>query len=220
MQRDHHCTIMFPSRNSKSSDVGIKAATSASLISVYHALQIETEKARASLPPTHFINLPLGFDSDFVETITEFREFVLLKYSDLRGMDKSIITQPSTMHLTLLTLKCFSDEDEERAQRVLEASVPQIASILGDDPLTLNLKGLELMNDDPSECHVLYVDIQDDENKRKVLQLASLFLLPVLSNLQDNTSIIVLFSLYIFHDLIFCSYRLPRTRTFSSRALR
>ena len=94
-------------------------------------------------------------------------------------MDKSIITQPSTMHLTLLTLKCFSDEDEERAQRVLEASVPQIASILGDDPLTLNLKGLELMNDDPSECNVLYIDVEDDAGKELVLEIAgflSLFL--------------------------------------------
>ena len=184
MQKDHHCTISFPSKAAKSSSVGIQAANSANLVSVYHALQIETEKARNSLPPTHFINIPLGFDTDFTETIAEFREFILLGYKSLRGMDESILTKPKKMHLTLLTLKCFKDEDEEIARQVFQGCAPEVESILGADGIVITLKGLELMNDDPSECHVLYVDIQDDAGKQKLLQVTSLIapsLYPLLS---------------------------------------
>ena len=175
MERVHHCTIAFPSRASKSSDVRIETSTRASLLDAYHTLQRETEKARNNLPPTHFINLPLGFDSHFVETMSEFREHILQHYSTLRGMDKSLLVQPTRMHLTLLTLKCFSDADEELAQRVLEDSLPHISSLISVQPLTLNLAGLNVMNDNPSQCHVLYIDIIDDDIKRKVLQLAGLF---------------------------------------------
>ena len=172
MQKEHQCSITYPPRGSKDSSIGINASTSSSIIAAYHALQIETELAKDALPFTHFVNIPLALDPDFTETVSEFRELLLLKYNNLRGMDESIIIQPSRMHLTLVTLKCFTDEDEVKAQQVMQSSAEGLASIIGDEPITLSFKSLELMNDDPSECNVLYIDVEDDAGKELVLEIA------------------------------------------------
>ena len=176
MQKDHKSTISFPPRSSNSSAVSITASTSQSLIGTCYALQIETEKAKNALPFSHFIKLPLAFDEDFTDTMSEYRELLLLNYGDESGMDPSIVTQPHMMHLTLLTLKIFTDEDELKAKQVLEAEASTISAIIGPQGIKLHLHGLEIMNDDPQECNVLYVDIAEDEDKRKVKELSCLLI--------------------------------------------
>ncbi|KAH7832021.1 putative KH domain containing protein [Monocercomonoides exilis] len=175
IQQECRCTIGFPPRGSTSTSVVIKANSEKDLLAAHSMISLEIEHSKEVFHYTHFINIPLGFDPAFIECLTEFRENILLENAHARGMDESIVLQPWRMHLTLLTMKAFTDEDEAKIQSIFAQSVNEIAEIIGDEPLKIHLKGIELMNDDPTECHVLYLDVYEDESKDKLIAISDFF---------------------------------------------
>ena len=69
------------------------------------------------------------------------------------GITADLLVPPNRFHLTLCTLKLLSPHEVARAQDVLESSAPDLRAIVGQSTPPLRLRGLQIMNDDPSQVH-------------------------------------------------------------------
>ncbi|GJP41546.1 hypothetical protein CLOM_g1210 [Closterium sp. NIES-68] len=77
------------------------------------------------------------------------------------GVHPSIFINPSTFHLTVQMLKLWSPERVEKASQALQAAMPRVVEVLGEEPLVIRLVGLKCMRGHPSKAHVLYADMEE-----------------------------------------------------------
>jgi len=78
-------------------------------------------------------------------------------------------------------LKLYSEELVRRAEHILKEASHKIYDILGSRSLLVNLKGLNYMNDDPSQVDVLYMQAQEPDNGTRLEQVHK-YLLEVFKN--------------------------------------
>lgn len=97
-------------------------------------------------------------------------------------IDEDIFFEPGHLHLTLAMLKLYSDERRHKAKRLVDDAGAAIRAILaaenaakdgdgdntggdniigGGGGIRVAVKGLEYMNDDPSEVDVLYLQVAE-----------------------------------------------------------
>ena len=86
--------------------------------------------------------------------------------SDTRGLDETVFQTPSLLHLTIGTLALMDEAERQKAKEVLELAIAEFKT---DNKLNIEIKGLEIMNDDPGEVDVVYAKI----NKSDELQTLS-----------------------------------------------
>ncbi|KAM6067526.1 activating signal cointegrator 1 complex subunit 1 isoform 3-T7 [Chlamydotis macqueenii] len=88
------------------------------------------------------------------------------------GVSSSLFQNPAKLHLTLGTLVLLNEQEIRKAcdllQRCKEDFVDQIA---GGKPLTVEVAGVEYMNDDPAMTDVLYakVHMKDGSDRLQVI---------------------------------------------------
>ena len=86
------------------------------------------------------------------------------------GLDKSIFWRRDQFHLTLVMLKLYSSSEVASVQEIFDdvsrsaAGGPKSSS----SELSLSLGGLEIMNDDPAETHVVFVDVEQNAARAKL----------------------------------------------------
>lgn len=131
-------------------------------------------EAKDKVEYTHFISIPLGPIPSVNASVRSFLSDVMSACcSEESRVEPSLFQNPDKLHLTLLMLRLFTQEEINLAQNLLVSLQPEIAKIFeGDDFVTL--KGLNYMNDDPKEVHVLYLEIEKDECFRKLAEAISL----------------------------------------------
>ena len=86
--------------------------------------------------------------------------------SDTRGLDETVFQTPSLLHLTIGTLALMDEAERRKAKEVLELATAEFKT---DNKLNIEIKGLEIMNDDQGEVDVVYAKI----NKSDELQTLS-----------------------------------------------
>eukprot|EP01112_Ceratiomyxa_fruticulosa_P016327 TRINITY_DN4916_c0_g1_i3.p1 TRINITY_DN4916_c0_g1~~TRINITY_DN4916_c0_g1_i3.p1 ORF type:complete len:371 (+),score=67.79 TRINITY_DN4916_c0_g1_i3:152-1264(+) len=170
IQSDTGATITIPKMNDKSEEIVIKGTTEAAVVSAKTRIDIIIEKAKNSLPYTHFLSIPLN-DPALQEKVNALYDDILRTQSFSRGVEPSIMGSPKTFHLTILMLKLFSNEQIEQAKSVLKTAHAKLYDILATRSLILTLEGLEYMNDDPGEVDVLYAKVKQDEAGDKLQQI-------------------------------------------------
>ena len=89
-----------------------------------------------------------------------------------RGLDISLFQRAAKLHLTFGTLTLLNEAEVTVASELLQDSHELLASTLGDQPLILHLRGLEYMNDAPTEVDVLYAQLAQGHNKDRLQLLA------------------------------------------------
>eukprot|EP00966_Prymnesium_polylepis_P118163 2731909-Prymnesium_polylepis.1 len=91
-----------------------------------------------------------------------FVEQVRQQYGGGGGLADEMLMEPRRFHLTMCMLKLLSGSEVQRARRCLRAAAPKFQALLAaGGGARLRLRGLEYMNDDPSDVDVLYSKVGD-----------------------------------------------------------
>ncbi|CAB3384657.1 Hypothetical predicted protein [Cloeon dipterum] len=116
---------------------------------IYHIIDTN----RNLIKPTHFLGIVI--DSPGVKRAFE-------NFKKISSIDSKFLQHASKLHLTLGMLVLLKDDEKSTAASIVEDCVSQN---LRDKhgKLKLRLKGVEIMNDDPTAARVLYGDVVKDD---------------------------------------------------------
>uniref|UniRef100_A0A670I967 Activating signal cointegrator 1 complex subunit 1 n=2 Tax=Podarcis muralis TaxID=64176 RepID=A0A670I967_PODMU len=137
------------------------------IISARTRIDVLVESFRKKQPFTHFLSFALN-QLAIQEKFLQFKEEVLEKCSNDYGVSSSLFQNPAKLHLTIGTLVLLNEQEIQKAQELLQRCKEDfIDSIAGGKPLTVEVAGVEYMNDDPAMMDVLYakVHLKDGSNK-------------------------------------------------------
>ncbi|XP_040983091.1 activating signal cointegrator 1 complex subunit 1 isoform X1 [Aquila chrysaetos chrysaetos] len=141
------------------------------VISARTRIDVLLDSFRKKQPFTHFLSFALNQPA-IQEKFLQFKEEVLEKCSKDHGVSSSLFQNPAKLHLTLGTLVLLNEQEIQKAcdllQQCKEDFVDQIA---GGKPLTVEVAGVEYMNDDPAMTDVLYakVHMKDGSDRLQVI---------------------------------------------------
>ncbi|BAT91625.1 uncharacterized protein HKW66_Vig0212850 [Vigna angularis] len=138
---------------------------------------------------SHFISIPLAIHPELVKKLINFEHSILgnVSYKDRStytdsnevegttdtkdlGIDKSIFTRPKTFHLTVLMLKLWNKERIKTATEVLQSISSKVMEALDNRPLSIRLKGLELMKGSLAKARVLYAPVEEIGSEGRLLR--------------------------------------------------
>lgn len=111
--------------------------------------------ARAKLDFTHFLSVPM-IDSVIQKSYENFKSQILSD-PEIYGINEKIFQNSSNLHITIVPLTLLDNADRVQAATCLQECESQILrEILGTETMEIEMKGLEIMNDDATAVNVLY----------------------------------------------------------------
>jgi len=153
-------------------DVIVIGAERRGVVSARTRIMLLVDSAKKKMPFTHFISFPLNARS-VQDAFADFKADVLRDCDDERGVDFSLFQHPAKIHLTIGTLVLLDDSQIDEARQALEWCKREIIEpLVGGEGLRIAMRGLEYMNDDPSEVDVLYGQIQMADGTDKLQMIA------------------------------------------------
>ncbi|XP_039402185.1 activating signal cointegrator 1 complex subunit 1 isoform X2 [Mauremys reevesii] len=165
------------------------------VISARTRIDVLAESFRKKQPFTHFLSFALNQPA-IQEKFLQFKEEVLEKCSKDHGVNSSLFQNPAKLHLTIGTLVLLNEQEIQKACELLQRSKedfierlsngengayqqrnhtpplpPLLCKTVGGKSLTLEVAGIEYMNDDPAMIDVLYakVHMKDGSNKLQLI---------------------------------------------------
>lgn len=150
--------IRFPSRNSPDDVITITGASRKSVTSCVTRLTLNATNLRASTPFTHFLSIQIPL----TESFNIFRSQVLRHCGDV--ISAKHFQKPQRLHVTLCMLRLLDNREIESARAAL-------AQFPATDRVHCDVRGLEVMNDDPSAVDVLYAKISSNQLQQLAEQL-------------------------------------------------
>ncbi|KAI8772425.1 activating signal cointegrator 1 complex subunit 1-like [Biomphalaria glabrata] len=163
LETETHTQILIPKMGDTHETVVINGTDRKGVISAKTRIDVLVDSVRQRQPFTHFLSIPVCTEH-ICKRFEDFKAEVLEKFSGDRGFDASLFQNPKRLHLTLGTLVLLSDADIRRATNLLlDCDQEIIKPTLQDKSLTVQICGLEYMNDDPTEVDVLYAKVQKGE---------------------------------------------------------
>ena len=110
---------------------------------------------------THLITIPFLHD-DFIKAYLDFKEKILNENSDI---DECLFQNPKKLHMTI---SCLSLEDDKRLTDAREIFRKQCSDYIekfnnvNNFERRLQIKAIDIMNDNPRRTNVLYAKIEND----------------------------------------------------------
>ncbi|XP_053928159.1 activating signal cointegrator 1 complex subunit 1 isoform X2 [Cuculus canorus] len=141
------------------------------VISARTRIDVLLDSFRKKQPFTHFLSFALNQPA-IQEKFLQFKEEVLEKCSKDHGVTSSLFQNPAKLHLTLGTLVLLNEQEIQKACGLLQQCKEDfVDQITGGKPLTVEVAGVEYMNDDPAMTDVLYakVHMKDGSDKLQVI---------------------------------------------------
>ncbi|KAI8344182.1 AKAP7 2'5' RNA ligase-like domain-containing protein [Chlamydoabsidia padenii] len=129
-------------------------------------LQQAFERAK----PTHFLSFPT-MSTYTTRKLADFYKSISSSTFHCPGLENDMLIPSGKLHITLGIFKLLSQPDIEETVAFLKNDIPAIISdIIGDKEqvLSIRLKHLAIMQDNPRKTQVLYIQAQD-ETKNKIL---------------------------------------------------
>ncbi|XP_050721772.1 activating signal cointegrator 1 complex subunit 1-like isoform X2 [Eriocheir sinensis] len=154
IERETFTTLKFPGKGQEG-DIVVMGRDVRTVRQARIKLEMLVEQARKRQNPTHFISIPANTPA-IQEKFLEFKKEVLEKCGDSRGVEESIFQEPIKLHLTLCVLALADERERQQALDALKSCSEMLRRQLGEEKLRLEMKGIEIMNDDPGEVDVLY----------------------------------------------------------------
>eukprot|EP00667_Euglena_gracilis_P006368 EG_transcript_6422 len=168
IEKDTGASIKVPKPNDPNQYIVIRGLTRAVCAAAKQRIDIVKAKCASLLDYTHFVSIPL---TAAVEDIAKLVETLTRKFSGkVKGVEPSIFQTPAQAHLTILMLRLYAPEDLSRAQRLMQQVQRFVDDVFRPDDC-ISLKGLNYMNDDPAEVHVLYLQVGKNGLEEKILRL-------------------------------------------------
>ncbi|MGH0125304.1 UNVERIFIED_CONTAM: hypothetical protein FKN15_022185 [Acipenser sinensis] len=95
----------------------------------------------------------------------QFKEEVLKNCSQDDGVDGSIFQNPAKLHLTIGTQSLLNEKEVTKAYEFLHQGHYR-------KPLSLEIVGIEYMNDDPAIVDMLYAKVHPEDGSDKLQLIA------------------------------------------------
>uniref|UniRef100_A0A6P7G2M0 Activating signal cointegrator 1 complex subunit 1-like n=1 Tax=Diabrotica virgifera virgifera TaxID=50390 RepID=A0A6P7G2M0_DIAVI len=169
LERSTNTQIKVPRPNEKG-NVKIMGEQERKVASARTQISLIVNQRKEKLPISHFVSIPMVSDSVKAK-ILEFKENILK--DPARGISDSIFLSSEKLHLTISTLTLLDDEEITTAKKVLRNCYEEIISkaFPKNRTYSIHMKGIEIMNDDPSSVNVLYGNVEmDDQVQSQNLQ--------------------------------------------------
>lgn len=148
----------------------ITGSQKAAVSSAVTRIEVLVENFRRKQPFTHFLSFALNHPK-IQEGFLRFKDEVLELYSKDNGVDESIFQNPAKLHLTVGTLVLLNDMEVTRACKQLQECEDFIKTVVGGS-LSLEVAGIEYMNDDPAMVDVLYAKVRAKDGSDKLQVIA------------------------------------------------
>ncbi|XP_065224309.1 uncharacterized protein LOC135848338 [Planococcus citri] len=163
--------IDVPKKHEKGK-VEIKGKSRVGVLAAYRRIKILLTTARAKIPHTHFLSIPM-MNAEIVKNFQRFKEEVLDTCGKCAGICEDLFQNPGKLHLTLGMILLTDDKERDIAVNTMISSKEDIIKpLFGGRALQVRVRGLQLMNDDPSEVKVLYAKVEDPSDEGLLQELA------------------------------------------------
>lgn len=165
--QDRTKTIIKVPRINEKGDVRVTGSSERNVASARNQIEMIVLNKRNRMDVTHFISIPI-LSEEIRRSFKTFQEEILGD-PPIKGIDESIFQNPNKLHLTIVTLTIFENELED-IKNVLEAffqneSNKKILNKLKGSKLFI--RGVEIMNDDPTDVKVLYGKVHLESTELK-----------------------------------------------------
>ncbi|KAI8086115.1 AKAP7 2'5' RNA ligase-like domain-containing protein [Halteromyces radiatus] len=119
--------------------------------------------------PTHFLSLPT-LSTYTTRKLEDFYKAISASTFHSRGLDKDMLIPSGKLHITLGVFKLLSPSDVENTLQFLKDEIVNVVRDFMDQEkvLSVRLRRLAIMQDNPQKTQVLYIQVQD-ETKNKIL---------------------------------------------------
>mmetsp|Transcript_37057 Transcript_37057/g.104617 ORF Transcript_37057/g.104617 Transcript_37057/m.104617 type:complete len:370 (-) Transcript_37057:181-1290(-) len=160
IEQSSGATVHVPRKGQAGQEVEVTGPTAPAVASAFKQVEAVIHSAIAGprLPYTHFVSIPLT-SAEMQRRIEEFRDRLV---ADPRAAAEwkvfpETFQLPQKFHQTIAVLKLYTAGMRNAAQQVLKS----FEGCLKGVPMKIAVRGLDIMNDDPSECHNLYAKLSD-----------------------------------------------------------
>lgn len=160
LEQTTNTQIKVPKPNEKG-NVKVTGDTERKVASARTQISMIVMQRKDKLSISHFVSIPMVSDEIKLK-LKRFQERILSDPS--RGVTESLFQKPEKLHLTISTLTLVDEEEVTTAKKVLTTCYEEYISKLfkRDKHYKIHLKGLEIMNDDPTSVNVLYGNVHMD----------------------------------------------------------
>ncbi|XP_033963372.1 activating signal cointegrator 1 complex subunit 1 [Pseudochaenichthys georgianus] len=170
LESDTKTSISIPKQGVEG-EIVITGSHKAAVSSAVTRVELLVESYRKKQPFTHFLSFPLS-NPKIQEGFLTFKDEVLKQCSQDHGVEGSIFQNPAKLHMTIGTLALLNETEVRKACEHLQQCQHFIRDITEGNPLTLEVTGIEYMNDDPGMVDVLYAKVNAKDKSDKLQLIA------------------------------------------------
>jgi activating signal cointegrator complex subunit 1 len=176
LETETQTKIIIPPQNQKG-DIVIRGQHRKDVITARRRVDFLASRARFQRDATHFVCFPVA-SKTIVDNVQKFQKLVAEDYatSPFATFFPKIFQEPQKLHLTICVLVLLDAKERKLVTDLLDNLKPIIIKKLEEDAsegkCKIHLKGIEIMNDDPSQADVLYAKC--NLNSQTIQQIADL----------------------------------------------
>ncbi|CAG9535086.1 unnamed protein product [Cercopithifilaria johnstoni] len=165
IEEETSCRLNFPVKKKKRRPVEIVSMTSEeSVMRCRDRIQLIIHEARGRASYTHFVSIPMTHEiikDSFLKFVNTIKNDEELPDS---CREETVFQESRKLHLTITMLSLLDTNEEKSVSNSLETVInTHVREVLSGEPLEVEVKGLEIMNDDPTRVNVLYALISSDK---------------------------------------------------------
>lgn len=167
IEQETNCRIIIPPRG-KSGDIVITSKLPGGLEAAETRIKLLLAEKRWKEDFTHFVSIPLT-EANIKGKYKEFKTRVMDKFTQDRGVNENLFQNENKLHLTIATLVLLDEKECHAAIKKLQSLKEDLTALFQNR--TIQVEGVEYMNDDPQMVDVLYAKVKskDDSDSLQVL---------------------------------------------------
>ncbi|XP_062137100.1 activating signal cointegrator 1 complex subunit 1 [Drosophila sulfurigaster albostrigata] len=182
IETESKTTIHVPRQTDVSNDLIIRSNERSNVCSALRKVRLLLDSLRKRMRPTHFLAVPLN-SGQVKDRFMELKQKIL--DAQLPGIDSELFISERCIHLTLGIYVLLDDAERKNAVNELQTCRQWLADLT--TPFELKVKGLEIMNDDPSSVRVLYACVESPQLQQFADKCLKHFQTTGLSATDNNT---------------------------------
>ena len=159
-------SLKIPKLNQNDSQnyIQVQGVNKSNVFQAFKRIRDLEHSSRLKQSLTHFISIPLSFEPEIKKQFLNFKTAILSdpKLSITKSIDESVFQSEHRLHLTLRILYLGDSYEKKKAMKYLDnfyQSYLQPFLVEHQSPIILQMKGIDIMNDDPSEANVVYAKV-------------------------------------------------------------
>ncbi|CAI4232531.1 unnamed protein product [Auanema sp. JU1783] len=107
---------------------------------------------------SHFVSYPLQDSSELQTSFAKFKEAVLASPNIPEATrNPNLFIKSQRLHCTISMLRLLDDRDAEAAKKIIREALDDLKM---NQPIEVEVRGLSLFNDDPSETMVVFANVE------------------------------------------------------------